>query len=126
MFTLTAGAAAVSAFMNNTPVVVILTPVTIALAHTLGLSASKFLIPLSYATVLGGTCSLIGTSTNIVANGAAMQQGLAPFSLFEISPVGIPLTMIGIIYLCTVGTAHPARRARPSPASWRARASVSS
>ena len=77
MFTLTAGAATVSAFMNNTPVVVILTPVTIALAHSLGLSASKLLIPLSYATVLGGTCSLIGTSTNIVANGAAVQQGLA-------------------------------------------------
>ena len=103
MFTLTAGAATVSAFMNNTPVVVILTPVAIALAHSLGLSASKLLIPLSYATVLGGTCSLIGTSTNIVADGAAQQQGMAPFSLFEISPVGIPLTIIGIIYLCTFG-----------------------
>ena len=75
MLTLTTSAAAVSAFMNNTPVVVILTPVTIALAHTLGLSASKFLIPLSYATVLGGTCSLIGTSTNIVANGARDPAG---------------------------------------------------
>ncbi len=75
--------------MNNTPVVVILTPVAIALAHSVGLSASKLLIPLSYATVLGGTCSLIGTSTNIVANGAAVQQGMAPFSLFEISSVGI-------------------------------------
>jgi di/tricarboxylate transporter len=103
MFTLTSSAAAVSAFMNNTPVVVILTPVTIALAHSLGLSASKFLIPLSYATVLGGTCSLIGTSTNIVANGAAVQQGMRPFTLFEISSVGVPLTIIGIIYLCTVG-----------------------
>ncbi len=103
MFTITASAAAVSAFMNNTPVVVILTPVTIALAHSVGLSASKFLIPLSYATVLGGTCSLIGTSTNIVANGAAIQQGMRPFTLFEISPVGVPLTIIGIIYLCTVG-----------------------
>ncbi len=103
MFTLTTGAATVSAFMNNTPVVVILTPVAIALAHSIGISASKLLIPLSYATVLGGTCSLIGTSTNIVANGAAVQQGLEPFSLFEISPVGIPLTLIGIIYLCTFG-----------------------
>jgi di/tricarboxylate transporter len=103
MFTLTAGAATVSAFMNNTPVVVILTPVAIALAHSIGISASKLLIPLSYATVLGGTCTLIGTSTNIVANGAAVQQGLEPFSLFEISPVGIPLTLIGIIYLCTFG-----------------------
>jgi di/tricarboxylate transporter len=103
IFTLTAGAATVSAFMNNTPVVVILTPVAIALAHSVGLSASKLLIPLSYATVLGGTCSLIGTSTNIVANGAAVQQGMEPFSLFEISSVGVPLTVIGIIYLCTVG-----------------------
>jgi di/tricarboxylate transporter len=103
LFTLTAGAATVSAFMNNTPVVVILTPVAIALAHAVGLSASKFLIPLSYATVLGGTCSLIGTSTNIVANGAAMQQGMQGFGLFEISVVGVPLTMIGILYLCTVG-----------------------
>jgi di/tricarboxylate transporter len=103
MFTLTAGAATVSAFMNNTPVVVILTPVAIALAHSIGLSASKLLIPLSYATVLGGTCSLIGTSTNIVADGAAQQQGMAPFSLFEISPVGVPLTLIGIVYLCTFG-----------------------
>jgi di/tricarboxylate transporter len=103
IFTLTAGAATVSAFMNNTPVVVILTPVAIALAHSVGLSASKLLIPLSYATVLGGTCSLIGTSTNIVANGAAVQQGMESFSLFEISSVGVPLTVIGIIYLCTVG-----------------------
>jgi di/tricarboxylate transporter len=103
LLTITGSAAAVSAFMNNTPVVVVLTPVTIALAHSVGLSPSKFLIPLSYATVLGGTCSLIGTSTNIVANGAAVQQGLAPFSLFEISSVGIPLTLIGLVYLSTVG-----------------------
>lgn len=103
MLAITIGAATVSAFMNNTPVVVILTPVVIGLAHTLGMAPSRFLIPLSYATVLGGTCSLIGTSTNIVAAGAAQQQGLAPFTLFEISPVGIPLTLIGILYLCTFG-----------------------
>ena len=100
---LTAGAATVSAFINNTPVVVVLTPVTIALANSVGQSPSKFLIPLSYATVLGGTCSLIGTSTNIVASGSASQHGMASFSLFEVSPIGVPLSLIGLIYLITVG-----------------------
>ena len=103
MLAITIGPATVSAFMNNTPVVVILTPVVIALAHSMGMSPSKYLIPLSYATVLGGTCTLIGTSTNIVAAGAAAQQGLAPFSLFEIAPVGVPLTLIGVLYLCVFG-----------------------
>ena len=103
MLVITIGAATVSAFMNNTPVVVILTPVVIALAHSMQMSPAKFLIPLSYATVLGGTCTLIGTSTNIVANGAAQQHGLEPFSLFEISPVGVGLTLIGVIYLCAFG-----------------------
>jgi di/tricarboxylate transporter len=103
MLAITLGSATVSAFMNNTPVVVILTPVVIALAHSMGASPSKYLIPLSYATVLGGTCTLIGTSTNIVAAGAAAQQGLAPFSLFEIAPIGVPLTLIGVLYLCVFG-----------------------
>jgi di/tricarboxylate transporter len=99
MLAITLFSSTVSAFMNNTPVVVILTPVVIALANSMGLSPSKYLIPLSYATVLGGTCTLIGTSTNIVAAGAAQQAGLAPFTLFEIAPVGIPLTLIGVTYL---------------------------
>ena len=84
LLAVTIGAATISAFMNNTPVVVILTPVVIMLSHKMEMSAAKFLIPLSYATVLGGTCSLIGTSTNLVADGAARQLGLAPFGLFEI------------------------------------------
>ncbi|MFO1070772.1 MAG: SLC13 family permease [Geminicoccaceae bacterium] len=103
MLAITGGAAVVSAFMNNTPVVVILTPVVFGLARAMGMSASKFLIPLSYATVLGGVCTLIGTSTNIVASGAAAQLGQAPFSLFEIAPVGVPLTLIGIAYLAIFG-----------------------
>jgi di/tricarboxylate transporter len=99
LLAITIGAASISAFMNNTPVVVILTPVVIMLSHKMEMSAAKFLIPLSYAAVLGGTCSLIGTSTNLVADGAARQLGLAPFGLFEISIVGVPLTIIGIIYM---------------------------
>jgi di/tricarboxylate transporter len=103
MLAVTIVPAIVSAFMNNTPVVVILTPVVIALANSMGMSPSKFLIPLSYATVLGGTCTLIGTSTNIVASGAAVQRGLEPFGLFEIAPVGGLLTLIGVVYLATFG-----------------------
>ncbi|MDX6749613.1 SLC13 family permease [Geminicoccaceae bacterium 1502E] len=97
------GAMLVSAFINNTPVVVILTPITIMLAQTLGLSASRFLIPLSYATIMGGTCTLIGTSTNIVVSGAAAGRGLEPFTLFEITPLGLILGVVGIAYLLLIG-----------------------
>lgn len=103
MIVITVSAATVSAFMNNTPVVVILTPIVIMMAQRLGMAASRFLIPLSYATVLGGTCTLIGTSTNLVANGAAVQRGLEPFGLFEIAVVGVPLTLVGVIYLAVFG-----------------------
>lgn len=103
LLTVTLGAATVSAFMNNTPVVVVLTPVVIGLAQSLKMSPAKFLIPLSYATVMGGTCTLIGTSTNLVASGAAVQHGLEPFGLLEIAPLGIPVTLIGIAYLMLFG-----------------------
>jgi di/tricarboxylate transporter len=97
------GAMVVSAFMNNTPVVVILTPIAVMLAQTLGTSASRFLIPLSYASILGGTCTLIGTSTNLVVDGAAQAQGLAPFTLFEITPAGLVYGGVGIAYMLLVG-----------------------
>jgi di/tricarboxylate transporter len=92
-----------SAFINNTPVVVILTPVAIRLCQHLRIAPSKLLIPLSYAAIFGGTCTLIGTSTNLITDGISRRLGLEPFGIFEISGFGAIMAAIGVAYLVLVG-----------------------
>jgi di/tricarboxylate transporter len=93
----------ISAFMNNTPVVVVLTPVLISLARKMQLAPSKVLIPLSYAAVMGGTCTLIGTSTNLLVNGIAVESGLETFGMFDITLPGLMMAGVGFTYLLLIG-----------------------
>ena len=89
----------ISAFLNNTPVVVIFAPIIKRWAESVKLPATKFLIPLSYVTILGGICTLIGTSTNLVVHGMILEAGYEGFTMFELGQVGIFIAIAGIIYL---------------------------
>ena len=97
--TMAATVTGMSAFINNTPLVVVFMPIFVRLARQMQMSASKVLIPLSYLTILGGTITLIGTSTNLVVDGVAQANGQAAFTVFEIAPVGIVLAAVGVLYL---------------------------
>ncbi|MBI4661489.1 MAG: SLC13 family permease [Verrucomicrobia bacterium] len=92
-----------SAFINNTPVVVVFMPIMMSLAASRNLKPSRLLIPLSFVSILGGTCTLIGTSTNILVSSTAAQLGQPPLTMFELSQIGVPLAVVGLLYLLTVG-----------------------
>ncbi|MES1168387.1 MAG: SLC13 family permease, partial [Oleiharenicola lentus] len=97
------GVGGLSAFINNTPVVVALVPVIISLTRKMKLPASKMLIPLSYAAILGGCCTLLGTSTNLLVTGILQSRGEPPLRMFELAWIGVPLLAAGTLYIAVFG-----------------------
>lgn len=101
--------AALSAFVNNTPLVAVYLPLVSSLARRSGVAPSQLFLPLSYAAILGGVCTLIGTSTNVVVNGLildhnrTMGAALSPFGMFTLSPVGVPVALCGVAYILLAG-----------------------
>lgn len=103
LVTLFAGVAVASGFLNNTPLVLVMIPIVIRLAGAVGLMPTKLLIPLSYAAILGGTLTMIGTSTNLLVDGVARRAGLEPFGLFEIMPYGLTAVAAGAATMAILG-----------------------
>ena len=101
----------VGGFLNNTPVVVLAAPVVRDMARSLKLSPKRFLMPLSHVTVMGGLLTLIGTSTNLLVNDMARNAGQPVFSLFEITPVGLVIALVGGLWLYFVGSRQLGRAA---------------
>jgi di/tricarboxylate transporter len=99
LFRLTLPVTFTSAFMNNTPIVAILLPAVKSWANRNNLSPSKFLIPLSYSAILGGMLTLIGSSTNLIVHGLLLENGFKGFSFFEITPIGLTVALVGIVYI---------------------------
>ncbi|HBK57519.1 MAG TPA: SLC13 family permease [Xanthomonadales bacterium] len=95
--------AAMSAFVNNTAALAVFLPVVLSVAASNGFSASKVLIPMSYAAQMGGVCTLIGTSTNLLVHALAQDIGLPGFSLFEFAPLGLITTAAGMVYIMIFG-----------------------
>lgn len=93
----------ISAFLNNTPVVIIFAPIIKNWTEKLNLSSQKFLIPLSYATIMGGMCTLIGTSTNLVVHGLMIDNGYRGFNMFELGKIGLFVTAAGTLYISLAG-----------------------
>lgn len=92
-----------SALLNNTPIVAMFVPMVLTWSRRNRISPSRLLIPLSFMTILGGTCTLIGTSTNLVINGLMLSSGMPGMRFFEIGLVGVPYAVFGLVYLFTLG-----------------------
>lgn len=92
-----------SAFINNTPVVAVFIPIILGVAKEIKASASKLLMPMSFASMFGGVCTLIGTSTNILVSSIAEEKGQPAFSMFEIAPLGLIMFTVGSIYMLLIG-----------------------
>lgn len=88
-----------SAFINNTPVIILFIPVVLTMCCEFGLSPSQFLIPVSYASILAGTCTLIGTSTNIIISDLSATSGFGPLAMFELGLLGLPIAAAGIVFI---------------------------
>ncbi|MGA7617533.1 MAG: SLC13 family permease [Thermoanaerobaculia bacterium] len=123
IFRVMASSAILSSVMNNTPIVAILAPTVQDRASRAGIAPSKLLIPLAYATTMGGMITLIGTSTNLVVSGLLVANGMAPLSLFSLTPVGVAIAVGGILYFLLIGhRLLPDRvdQRRSTRAEWRA------
>jgi hypothetical protein len=94
----------ISAFMNNTTVTAVFVGPVIGLSRRLRIPPSRLLMPLAFASLMGGTCTLIGTSTNVAVSGAITKLGLEPFRMFEFTFVGVVLMITGILYMTFIGT----------------------
>jgi di/tricarboxylate transporter len=93
----------VSAFMNNTTVTAMFLSPTVTIARRCNLSSSRLLLPLAFASILGGTCTLIGTSTNVAVSGYIAHAGMRPLGMFELTPIGVPIFLIGLVYMVIIG-----------------------
>jgi di/tricarboxylate transporter len=93
----------ISAFLNNTPIVAVMIPIVMRWARTIGVAHSQLLIPLSYGAIIGGTCTLIGTSTNLVISGMLEDDYDIKITLFDITPYGVPAAIMGIAYMMIFG-----------------------
>ncbi len=92
-----------SFFINNTSIVIVLTPVVIAVSRSIKMPSSRFLIPLSYVSIMGGACTLVGTSTNLLVNSELVEMGQPSFGMFDLTLTGLAMATVGTIYLFTIG-----------------------